>query len=93
MPVALQGRVFVARDTLQYCTIPLGYLLGGFFADYVFEPFMQSNVRLRYLFEKIVGEGTEAGIALMFLITGILGTVISLLGLNCDNIKQLDQEP
>ena len=54
---------------------------------------MQSNVRLRYLFENIVGEGKGAGIALMFLITGILGIVISLLGLNCDNIKQLDQEP
>ncbi len=57
----LQGRIFAARDTLQYCTIPLGYLLGGFFVDYVFEPFMQSNVRLRYLFKYIVGEGKGAG--------------------------------
>ncbi len=92
VPVILQGRVFAARDTLQYCTIPLGYLLGGFFADYVFEPFMQSNLKVRYLFEYIVGEGKGAGIALMFLITGILGTVISILGLNCNNIKQLDQD-
>jgi len=40
-----------------------------------------------------VGEGKGADIALIFLITGILGTVFSLLGLNSDNIKQLDQNP
>ena len=35
------GKNFAARNALQYCSIPAGLLLGGWLADYVFEPFMQ----------------------------------------------------
>ena len=43
VPIDMQGRVFAARDTLQYITIPLGLTLGGQLADRVFEPFMASG--------------------------------------------------
>ena len=40
IPVAMQGRVYSTRNTLQFFTIPVGYLFGGVLVDKVFEPFM-----------------------------------------------------
>ena len=41
IPIKMQGRVFSARNTLQFFTIPIGYFLGGYLVDEVFEPFMK----------------------------------------------------
>lgn len=38
IPLNMQGRVYSARNTLQFFTIPIGYFLGGFLVDKVFEP-------------------------------------------------------
>jgi hypothetical protein len=70
IPIEMQGRVFSTRNTLQYCTIPIGYFLSGILADYIFEPFMKSYSVLHYVFAKIVGEGNGSGIAVMLLVTG-----------------------
>ena len=43
IPSGLQGRVFAVRNAIQYGTIPFGIILGGYLADYVFEPFMDSG--------------------------------------------------
>ena len=40
IPSSIQGRVYSARNMLQFFTIPLGYLAGGFLVDSMFEPFM-----------------------------------------------------
>lgn len=39
IPVEMQGRVYSARNTLQFFTIPIGYVAGGYLVDRVFEPF------------------------------------------------------
>lgn len=61
IPAAIQGRVYSARNTLQFFTIPLGYFLGGYLVDWVFEPFMaaQSEGLLVQLFGS--GKGSGAG--------------------------------
>lgn len=43
IPIEMQGRVYSARNTLQFFTIPLGYLCGGVLIDSVFEPFMATR--------------------------------------------------
>lgn len=45
------------RNTLQFSTIPLGILAGGFLADYVFEPFMMTENPVSGLLQMIVGKG------------------------------------
>lgn len=77
VPEHIQGKVFSARNAVQYCTIPMGILLGGFLADYVFEPFMASGAGLAGYLRVLAGSGTGSGMAVMFLATGILGSSFS----------------
>ena len=89
IPEQIQGRVFAVRNAVQYCTIPAGILLGGFLADYVFEPFMHSGHVLTLYLQKIVGNGAGSGMSVMFLCTGILGFLTSVLWYSNKDIKSL----
>jgi MFS transporter, DHA3 family, macrolide efflux protein len=77
IPTEIQGRVFAVRNAIQFSTIPIGILLGGVLADYVFEPFMQSTHKLAIILSYIVGKGNGSGMAVMFLCTGICGSLFS----------------
>lgn len=76
IPIEMQGRVFAARNTLQFFTIPIGYFLGGFLIDNVFEPFMQ--LQKPGIFNTLFGTGKGSGAAFLFLILAILGIGICL---------------
>lgn len=76
IPLEMQGRVFSARNTLQFFTIPVGYFLGGFLVDKVFEPFMKANGS--NLLKTLFGEGKGSGAACLFLILAIAGIVVCL---------------
>ena len=78
-PVALQGRVFAARNALQQSTVPVGLLLGGLLADRVFEPMMAGGGPLARALTPLVGSGAGSGMAVMFLCTGTLGCAAALL--------------
>jgi predicted MFS family arabinose efflux permease len=78
-PKELQGRVFSARNSIQYSTIPVGILLGGLLADQVFEPFMNSDNIISNMLGCIVGKGQGSGMAVMFLCTGVLGALMCFL--------------
>lgn len=77
IPVEMQGRVFSARNTLQFFTIPIGYLLGGFLVDNVFEPFMKYNGSLGIL-PTLFGTGKGSGAAFLFLFLAVSGVAICL---------------
>lgn len=89
IPFSMQGRVFAVKNAIQYSTIPIGILLGGFLADYIFEPFMQSEKQLAVLLQHLVGNSAGSGMALMFLCTGICGGLFSLLCYHSKEIKSL----
>ncbi len=91
VPEEIQGRIFSVRNALQYSTIPVGILLGGFLADCVFEPFMMTDNALTVILHKIVGSGTGSGIAVMFLCTGILGALFSFISYHQKDIRELDK--
>lgn len=91
IPQKLQGSVFSVRNAIQHGTIPVGLLLGGFLADYVFEPFMQSGNGLAGVLRYIVGSGHGAGMAVMFLCTGILGASVSLSAYHNKEIQKLQE--
>ena len=89
IPAPMQGRVFAVRNAIQYSTIPAGIILGGWLADYVFEPFIVSGSRLAKMLGTIVGNGAGSGMAVMFLCTGICGFVVSVASCFNWEIKKL----
>lgn len=90
VPEQMQGRVFSTRDTLQFFTIPLGLFFSGILADKVFEPFMGKASPIQQFLSIVVGTGKGSGMAVMFLITGIAGFLVSLLALLNPVYKELD---
>lgn len=92
VPQEMQGRIFAVRNALQFSTIPLGILLGGFLADYVFEPFMITENAFAGILRIIVGEGAGSGMAVMFLCTGILGALFSLISYRQKDIRELEKQ-
>ena len=79
VPDHMRGRIFAVRNTIQYGTIPVGILLGGFLADYVFEPFMAGGSTLANALSQLVGSGAGSGMAVMFLCTAVLGSTYCLI--------------
>lgn len=88
IPVEMQGRVYSARNTLQFFTIPLGFLLGGAFVDGIFEPFM-ANAEQGGLLTALFGEGKGSGAALLFFVIGIAGVAVCLIFRRIKAIREL----
>lgn len=91
IPTEVQGRVYSARNTLQFFTIPVGYLLGGWLVDEVFVPFMSAQFP-GSLWVSLFGAGKGGGAALFLLVIGVLG-VLSCLPARWDkHIRALEQQ-
>ena len=76
IPARLQGRVYACRNTLQFFTIPIGLLLGGFMVDEVCEPVMKDSGSIMQM---LFGSGKGSGAALMMFILGVAGTAMCLI--------------
>lgn len=92
VPPDIQGRVFSVQTMLQTATMPLGYLLAGPLADWVFEPAMAANGRLAPIFGGLVGTGAGAGMGLMFLGTAVLGMLMSLSGYLFPAVRHVERD-
>jgi DHA3 family macrolide efflux protein-like MFS transporter len=81
VPAYMQGRVLNIVSTFRNAALVIGYLAGGLLADHIFEPAMlHHGTWLADTFGGMVGTGAGAGMALMFVITGILGAIAGLVG-------------
>lgn len=74
VPKEMLGRVYSVRNTLQFSAIPVGYFLGGFLVDSVFEPFMAGTENTLLL--NIFGTEKGSGAALLFFVIGIAGVIV-----------------
>lgn len=75
VPVELLGRIYACRNSLQFFTIPIGLLLGGFFTDNIAEPFMAANASNSFL-TALFGQGKGSGAALMMFVLGLAGIAV-----------------
>ena len=72
----VQGRVFATRLLIAQISAPMAMLMAGPLADRVFEPAMMPGGSLSPVFGWLIGTGPGTGMALMFLITGLLGAFV-----------------
>lgn len=79
VPLEVQGKVFSARNTIQYATLPMGNLLCGILADNFFEPYMLGRGYGQEFFHYFTGEGSGSGLALMYIFLGLIGFIGSFL--------------
>lgn len=77
IPKEIQGRVFAARNSFQFFTIPLGYFLGGLLVDQVFEPVMAAQGAGSVLV-RCFGSGKGSGAALFFAVLWGMGIAMCL---------------
>jgi len=89
IPIEMQGSAFSLKYAMKSGMIPIGMLIGGILADYVFEPFMMGESNYMAF---ILGSGKGTGMALMFLITGILGTGLSIRGFFNHSLLEAEEE-
>lgn len=88
IPVQMQGRVYAARNSFQFFTIPLGYIIGGFLVDRVFEPIMAKNNSR--LLSALFGTGKGSGAAFLFMLLAFAGIAVCLLFRKDKNIRKLE---
>lgn len=91
IPQGMQGRVFAARNTLQFFTIPLGYFLGGAMVDLVFEPMMAAQTA-DSLLTQLFGAGKGSGAACFFAVLAVAGVLVCLFFMRDRHIRKLAEE-
>lgn len=77
VPEHMQGRVYSVRNSLQFFTIPIGYFLGGFLVDQVFEPIMEKQ-GMESILVKMFGTGKGSGAAFLFFVIAFAGIGVCL---------------
>lgn len=91
VPEKMQGRVYSVRNSLQFFTIPIGYFLGGFLVDQVFEPVMAMQGPDSVLV-RMFGSGKGSGAAFLFFVIAFVGIGICLYFRRNKDIWKLEQE-
>ena len=91
IPQEIQGRVYAARNSLQFFTIPLGYMLGGAAVDYVFEPLMAMQAQ-NSLLVRCFGMGKGSGAACFFAILGAMGVLVCIVFRRNRHIRAMQAE-
>ncbi|MFP4120500.1 MAG: MFS transporter [Coleofasciculus sp.] len=74
----LQGRVFAASSFLEGIISPLGLLIAGPLADYVFEPAMMPGGSLAPILGSVFGTGAGSGMALQLTLFSFVVVLICL---------------
>lgn len=77
VPEQMQGRVYSVRNSLQFFTIPIGYFMGGFLVDRVFEPIMKKQSAQSVLV-RMFGSGKGSGAAFLFFVIAFAGIGVCL---------------
>lgn len=75
IPAEMQGRVYACRNSLQFFTIPVGYYLGGWLVDRVFEPYM-AGLDTQHIFVRMFGEGKGSGAGMLIFLLGVAAIFI-----------------
>jgi len=89
----VQGRVFSVRSAISQSMMPIAFLTAGPLADRFFEPLMLPGGALANTFiGQFLGTGAGRGVGLMFLLSGLVGLLVSILVYSNHHIRNLEDE-
>ncbi|MEH1814613.1 MAG: MFS transporter [Nostoc sp.] len=88
----VQGRVFGVERMIGWSSLPLSYLVAGSLSDRIFEPLLTVNGPLAGSIGQIIGVGPGRGIALLFIIIGILVMLNAIVGYLHPRIRFVEDE-
>jgi DHA3 family multidrug efflux protein-like MFS transporter len=88
VPPERQGRVFGFAQSVEQAASPLTAFLIGPIAQFIFIPFMTTGAGVELIGDWF-GTGQGRGIALVFILTGILGLIVTLLSMKLNAYKLL----
>lgn len=88
----MQGRVMAFRKMIAQSTMPLGYLIVGPLADQVLEPLLSLGGFLAPNIGLIIGVGPGRGMALQFILMGLLTAVITVGGTLYPRLRFVEDE-
>ena len=89
VPPNLQGRVFAIRQVSAIIASPPAFLVAGWLADRVFEPFMADGSGP---LAALIGTGPGRGIGLMFVLVGLFVMAVVVAAWNHPRIRNLETE-
>ncbi len=92
VPPEYQGRVFATRALIASISAPIGMMIAGPLADVVMTPSMMPGGALSGMFGWLVGVGPGAGIGLLFVLLGIVVTLVSLSGYAFKTIRDVEKD-
>jgi hypothetical protein len=93
VPPEMQGRVFSVRSLISQSMMPLAFLIAGPLADRIFEPLLRDGGSLAYtVVGALLGTGPGRGIGLMFVLSGLMGVIVSGLAYLNPHIRDIEQE-
>lgn len=87
--VEVQGRAFAIRRVIAWSSLPLAYLLAGPLADGL-EPLMTADGRLASSVGRVIGVGPGRGVALLFIVLGVLSMLAALLAFRYRPLRELE---
>jgi MFS transporter, DHA3 family, macrolide efflux protein len=89
---AVLGRVLGAVRMLATAATPIAFLLIGPLSDGVFEPLMADDGALAGSFGAVIGTGDGRGIALIFLVVGVLMLAVAAYAWTRPRLRNIDVE-
>lgn len=91
-PPDVQGRVFAAVRLMSWCSVPVAYVLAGPLADRIFEPLMAADGPLAGSVGQVIGTGPGRGIALLYIIMGVITLLATLRTYLYPRVRNIENE-
>lgn len=88
----VQGRVFALSHMIMQSSRPVAALIAGPLADRVFEPLLAVRGPLAGSIGRTIGTGPGRGIALLFIVLGVLEILTAVAGYLHPRLRHLDSE-
>ncbi len=88
----IQGRVFSIRKMIAFSSVPASYLIAGVLAEHVFDPLLLPGGLLVDSVGHVIGTGPGRGIGLLFIVSGTLVIVKTLLTMCLPRLRRVEAE-